>query len=96
MPILGLRFFGRSGYITSMPTICARSFVDANGDVAMLALPILLGTLLIPLTSPWGQLTALGLVAFVGFALPTNQIHKWAHLSAPPQLVRWLQNARLI
>jgi len=35
-------------------------------------------------------------VAFSAAALPTNQIHQWAHMPSPPALVRWLQRRGIV
>jgi len=76
--------------------IFARGFLDLNGDVAMLTLPVLAGVALLPLESAVLQAIALLLTATAGFVLPTNQIHQWAHQDMPPSAVRRLQAARLV
>src|SRR2546425_4835730 len=57
-----------------------RNFLDCNGDVAMIALPFLLSALLIPVDTEFGRLAAVLLVAYNAAALPTNQVHQWAHI----------------
>ena len=73
-----------------------RSFLDLNGDVALLTLPILGAAALVPLDTEGGRAAAAFLTAWGAWALPTNQIHQWAHMARPPRLVRWLQRARLV
>jgi ubiquitin-conjugating enzyme E2 variant len=73
-----------------------RDPIDCNGDVAMLNAPILAAALLTPLTMPAGRVVALALVAFAAAALPTNQVHQWAHMPSPPALIRWLQRRGVI
>ncbi|MEO5820059.1 MAG: fatty acid desaturase CarF family protein [Vicinamibacteraceae bacterium] len=73
-----------------------RSFLDLNGDVALLTLPILIAAWLVPLDSTGGRAAAAFLTAWAAWALPTNQVHQWAHMPAPPLLVRWLQRVRLV
>jgi ubiquitin-conjugating enzyme E2 variant len=73
-----------------------RSFLDLNGDVALITLPILAAGLLVPLETGGGRAAAVFLTAWSAWALPTNQIHQWAHMPRPPRAVRWLQRARLV
>jgi plasmanylethanolamine desaturase len=73
-----------------------RSFVDTNGDVAFIAVPVLLGLLAIPFDRPWAPSIALFGCGFCAIGMMTNQIHQWAHAPSPPRLVRVLQNCRLI
>jgi len=73
-----------------------RKFIDTNGDVAFLALPMLAGLLAVPLDAAWGGPVAVWAFAFCGIGTMTNQIHQWAHMPSPPRLVRLLQDCRLI
>ena len=73
-----------------------RSFVDANGDVAFLAVPALLGLLVVPLETMWHGALACGGVGLCSVGMMTNQIHQWAHMPSPPRLIRLLQDCRLI
>jgi len=66
-----------------------RDFIDCNGDVALIACAILVIAWLVPQASVF-------LVAFAATALPTNQVHQWAHRSDPPRLVAWLQRRHVI
>lgn len=92
MPILGPRFLTPFRvHHTNPDDILKRSFVDCNGDVALLALPVLVGALFVPLEAEPTRSLALFVVCFATFALPTNQVHQWAHMSRPPAPVRWLQ-----
>jgi plasmanylethanolamine desaturase len=73
-----------------------RRFVDANGDVAFLTIPVLVALGVLPLDRPWsGPVTIFGL-AFCGIGSLTNQIHQWAHMPRPPRVVRALQAAGLL
>ena len=73
-----------------------RRFVDTNGDVAGLAVPVLLGFLAVPLESGWGGAVAVFGFAFCGIGMMTNQIHQWAHMSSPPPPIRVLQSCGLV
>jgi ubiquitin-conjugating enzyme E2 variant len=72
-----------------------RRFADCNGDVAAIAVPVLAVLLVMPLDATWAA-TAVVIFGFAGVGMWTNQIHKWAHLAAPPSVVRLLQDARII
>jgi hypothetical protein len=97
MPILGRRFLRPFRVHHVNPDdFLRRDFIDCNGDVAMLVLPYLLGALLIPLRTDFGRLAAVLLVAYSAGALPTNQVHQWAHMTNPPGPVRWLQRSGLL
>lgn len=73
-----------------------RRFVDTNGEVAFLAIPVLLGLGTAPLDRQWGEALAVFGLAFCGVGSMTNQIHQWAHMPNPPRAVRLLQSARLL
>lgn len=73
-----------------------RRFADANGDVAFLALPVLLGITLVPLRDAWAERAAVFALGFAGVGMWTNQIHQWAHMAAPPRAVRALQDLGVI
>jgi ubiquitin-conjugating enzyme E2 variant len=73
-----------------------RDFIDCNGDVASITCPIFVAAWLVPIASEPGQLASACLVAFAATALPTNQVHQWAHQASPPRVVAWLQRAGLI
>lgn len=73
-----------------------RGFLDLNGDVALITLPILAAAWLMPADTPAGRVAAVFLTAWAAWALPTNQIHQWAHMPHPPRVVRWLQRRRVI
>ncbi len=76
--------------------ILARGFLDLNGDVAAVCLPFLALALWLPLDGPIARSLVVLLTATVGFALPTNQVHQWAHMSQPPRVVTALQRLRLV
>jgi ubiquitin-conjugating enzyme E2 variant len=73
-----------------------RDFIDCNGDVASLTCPIFVAAWLVPTASELGQLTSACLVAFAATALPTNQVHQWAHQASPPRFVAFLQRVGVI
>ena len=73
-----------------------RSFVDANGDVAFVTVPVLAGLLLSPLDAAWHRALAVTGLGACALGMLTNQIHQWAHMAAPPRAVRLLQAARLL
>ena len=73
-----------------------RPFLDTNGDVALIAVPVLAAVQLIPFETTWGVPLAVACVGFAGVGMLTNQIHQWAHLPSPPRPIRWLQDCRLI
>jgi ubiquitin-conjugating enzyme E2 variant len=73
-----------------------RGFLDLNGDVALLTLPLLATAWLLPTESQAGLAAATFFTAWAAWALPTNQVHQWAHMARPPRPVRWLQRARVI
>ena len=92
IPVLGPRFLRpfRLHHINP-DDFLQRGFIDANGDVALITLPFLLSVFLIPEDNDLGLVAAVFLVASSTCALPTNQVHQWAHMSEPPSWVRWLQ-----
>ena len=96
-PVIGKRFLRpfRLHHINP-DDFLRRNFVDTNGDVAMFCMPVLLWAWFIPLTSAGGRLSAVFLVSFCFWSLPTNQIHQWAHMPNPPYLVKILQRCKLI
>jgi hypothetical protein len=73
-----------------------RRFIDTNGDVAFLAIPVLVALGAVPLDRPWGPPLAVFGLAFCGIGSLTNQIHQWAHMSRPPRVVRALQACGLL
>lgn len=97
MPVLGPRFLRPFRVHHVNPDdMLARDVIDLNGDVAMLTLPALAGALLLPLTTDASRLAAVWLAAFAAAALPTNQIHQWAHMPNPPRIVARLQRWRIL
>ena len=73
-----------------------RPFVDTNGDVALITIPVVAALLAIPLASTWGAPLAVFGFAFCAVGSMTNQIHQWAHMPAPPRLVGLLQSCRVL
>ena len=68
-----------------------RSFVDTNGEVAAIAVPVLIALVLMPLDRSWSAFSASFGLTFCGMGMLTNQIHQWAHLDSVPAPVRGLQ-----
>ena len=73
-----------------------RSFIDANGDVAFATLPVLLALVMVPLDTRPGEIGALFGFGVCAIGMWTNQIHQWAHMPAPPSLIRWLQDCGVL
>ncbi|MEO7522409.1 MAG: fatty acid desaturase CarF family protein [Gemmatimonas sp.] len=78
--------------------ITRHGFFNANGNNALVCLPVLVPVVLfVPVTT-----SAVGYVAGVfSFVMLfavflTNQTHKWAHMETVPRPVRWMQDAGLI
>ncbi len=97
MPIIGKRFLEpfRIHHVNPHDFL-RREFFDVNGDVAMICAALLAAVFWIPLDSGWGRAWAVFVVSFIIVALPTNQVHQWAHMRRPPAWVRWLQERRVI
>lgn len=97
MPIIGKRFLQPFRVHHVNPDdFLRREFFTVNGDVAMISAALLVTVYWIPLDKGWGQAWAVFMVSFVIVALPTNQVHQWAHMQRPPSWVRWLQERRVI
>jgi ubiquitin-conjugating enzyme E2 variant len=62
----------------------------------MMNTPILAAALMVPVTPDIGAAVSLGLIAFSATSLPTNQVHQWAHMPAPPAAIVWLQQRQII
>lgn len=73
-----------------------RRFIDTNGEVAVIAVPILLLLLAVPIDQPWGGVVTVFGFAFCGLGSLTNQIHQWSHMPAPPAAVRAMQACGLL
>lgn len=97
MPLIGRRFLHPFRVHHVNPDdFLRRRFIDTNGDVALLVIPVLAAALALPLDSRWGIAVAVFLAAFSGIGLLTNQVHQWAHMPRPPAVVSVLQNCRLL
>jgi plasmanylethanolamine desaturase len=96
MPFVGPRFLRPFRVHHVNPgDFLRRNFIDTNGDVSLVLIPILATALSLP-AEGFGLKVGLFLTAFAGLAWPTNQVHQWAHQAAPQRLVAWLQDRRLI
>lgn len=97
MPVLGRRLLRPFRVHHVNPDdFLRRDFIDTNGDVAMVVLPFLLLGLALPLDSGAGRATALFFAVMGVAALPTNQVHQWAHMRNPPFWVKRLQDFGVI
>jgi ubiquitin-conjugating enzyme E2 variant len=76
--------------------ILRQSFLDANGDVAAVTVPELVGLLFVPVDSEAGQLVSVAGIGCCAVGMLTNQIHQWAHRPSPPRTVRVLQALGLV
>ncbi|MBC8085835.1 MAG: kua-ubiquitin conjugating enzyme hybrid localization domain protein [Phycisphaerae bacterium] len=78
--------------------ITRHGFFAANGNNALVCLPVLIPVVvLVPLTTSsvgyaFGAFTFVFLLA----VFLTNQTHKWAHMEVVPRPIRWLQDAGII
>ncbi|MEO7360940.1 MAG: fatty acid desaturase CarF family protein [Gemmatimonadaceae bacterium] len=78
--------------------ITRHGFFIANGNNALVCLPVLIPVaLLVPIMSSTVGYAA-GVFTFVTLlaVFLTNQTHKWAHMESVPRPIRWMQNAGLI
>jgi ubiquitin-conjugating enzyme E2 variant len=97
LPFFGARFLRPFRIHHVNPDdILERDFIDCNGDVALLACPVLLGAVLTPLSEELGCAASVFFAAFGAVSLPTNQVHQWAHQVEPPRPIAWLQRCGLI
>jgi plasmanylethanolamine desaturase len=97
MPILGRRLLHPFRVHHVNPEdLLERSFLDTNGDVALVALPLMAAMYGIPLGGGGGQVAMAFMLGMTGVGLWTNQIHQWAHMPRAPLPVRWLQHAGVI
>jgi ubiquitin-conjugating enzyme E2 variant len=73
-------------------------FFERNGNNCLAALPFLaFGAVGKWQLSEVGQAFGIGVLAAAAATVClTNQIHAWAHASAAPPVVRWLQRARVL
>jgi len=96
-PILGPRFIRPFRVHHQTPSsFLTCNFFDTNGDTCLIAIPILLSLYWLSPDSMWGLLALTFGVSFCMFAIPTNQIHQWAHMPHPPRWVRILQSWGLL
>lgn len=97
MPILGPRLLHPFRVHHLNPAdFLRRQFIDTNGDVALLAVPVLLAAQRIPLDNAASVAWAVFVAAFTCVGLMTNQIHQWAHMPRAPRVIAWLQASGLI
>jgi len=93
MPILGRRLLRPFRVHHVNPDdFLRRDFIDTNGDVSMVILPLLLAIFLFPPSS----FAAVLLLSMCIVGWPTNQVHQWAHMPDAPRAVAWLQSRRIL
>lgn len=73
-----------------------RPFIDTNGDLALITVPVIAALLALPLRGAWGPALAVFGFALCAVISMTNQIHQWAHMPAPPRLIGLLQSCGLL
>jgi hypothetical protein len=78
--------------------ITRHGFFEANGNNALVCLPVLAPTvLLVPVMhTRLGFLTGLFVFVLLLAVFLTNQVHKWAHMESPPKAILALQGAGII
>lgn len=97
MPVLGKRLLHpfRVHHVNPADFL-TRKFIDTNGDVAFLMIPLLLGAFAIPLDTAWSTFWAVFVASMSAVGLMTNQVHQWAHMRRAPWPIRFLQQAGVI
>jgi hypothetical protein len=97
-PVLGrlaIRTF-REHHVDAM-AITRHDFIETNGhNVALSTIHAVSGILVLQRGTFVSTLLAMTYLSAALFTAMTSQIHKWAHTPERPQVVRWLQEARLI
>lgn len=97
MPIIGRRLLHPFRVHHVNPDdFLRRRFIDTNGDVAFIVVPILAAACLLPLATAADLACAVFVTAFCAVGLLTNQTHQWAHMANPPLPVRALQKSGVI
>ena len=97
MPMIGKRvLFPFRVHHVNPDDILRRSFLDANGDVAAVTVPALIGLLFVPVDNAAGQIVSVAGIGCCAIGMLTNQIHQWAHRPSPPGSVRLLQALGLV
>jgi plasmanylethanolamine desaturase len=97
MPVIGRRvLLPFRVHHVNPEDILRRSFLDANGDVAAVTVPALIGLLFVPVDNEAGQIVSVAGIGGCAIGMLTNQIHQWAHRPSPPRSVRVLQALRLV
>jgi hypothetical protein len=76
--------------------ITRHDFVETNGNNCFISIVPTVGAALLPQAGAGFFFTSAMIFSLCLAILGTNQFHKWAHMDAPPPLVRWLQRANLI
>ena len=78
-------------------SITRHDFVETNGhNIGLSALPGSVGLIVLEFHTMFTTFLAMTFLSMATFVALTSQIHKWAHMAAPPRLIGYLQKARLI
>lgn len=98
-PVIG-RIFIRTfrEHHVDQESITRHDFIETNGDNCLVSLPwMVLTWWLAPIESQlWGLGVGVFILTMMVFVLLTNQLHKWAHMDAPPAFARPLQRFGLV
>lgn len=97
MPVLGKRLLHpfRVHHVNPADFL-TRRFIDTNGDVAFLMVPVLAAAWGMPVETASSAFWAVFVASLSAVGLMTNQIHQWAHMRRAPGAVRLLQRAGVI
>jgi ubiquitin-conjugating enzyme E2 variant len=97
MPILGRRLLRPFRVHHLNPDdFLRRDFIDCNGDVALLQIPILALALFLMDRVSWGGALGTFCMGLCGVGMFTNQFHQWAHQRSPAPIIRWLQRRGVV
>ncbi len=96
-PVVGWRFIRPFRFHHVHPLDMLKShFFATNGDNVLVAIPLLLLPLAVPLEPVAWLRVAVVAWAVGAFGMWTGQFHLWAHMKRPPLVARLLQRCRLI
>ncbi len=97
MPILGRRLLRPFRVHHLNPDdFLRRDFIDCNGDVALLQVPILALAFFLMERVAWGGALGTFCLGLCGVGMFTNQFHQWAHQRSPAPIIRWLQRRGVV
>lgn len=76
--------------------ITTHGFAELNGNTCASLLPLLAATVAADVDGTAALLVRATVLTFATALVFTNQLHSWAHQTAPPPAVRWLQARGLV